>query len=402
MGGVIVTDGMQRSTLALTRSLGKKGIDVTVGEHKLPCLTSRSKYCHNAFEYPSPYLYPSEFISSLMTQLQKNSYDLLIPMTDMTCYLVGQNITKLSQYTKISMADWETYKRVTDKGDLIKLCLELDIPVPKTVFIGRIEDLDKSISEFSFPVIIKPRGSIFLGLTGWIKTGVDYAYSKEELIYKLESWDRSIPFPVIQERIIGPGCGAFFLFIGGEEKAAFFHRRIREKPPSGGVSVLRESIPVDPQMREYAVRILKHLNWHGVAMVEFKQDVGDGIPKLMEINARFWGSLQLAIDSGVDFPYILYLVEMNKQIQSMADYQTGIKTRWLMGDFDHLLARFFKKKASLKLPADYPGRLTTLLDFFKFYQRDMNYEILKGDDLFPFFFEVKKWVKDILVKRQND
>ena len=48
--------------------------------------------------------------------------------------------------------------------------------------------------------------------------------------------------------------------------------------------------------------LLDELNWHGVAMVEFKV-TEDGTPYLMEINTRFWGSLQLAIDAGVDFPY---------------------------------------------------------------------------------------------------
>jgi hypothetical protein len=57
---------------------------------------------------------------------------------------------------------------------------------------------------------------------------------------------------------------------------------------------------MDPQLLEHAERILEALKWHGVAMVEFKRDTRDGVPKLLEINGRFWGSLQLAVDSGVD------------------------------------------------------------------------------------------------------
>lgn len=37
-------------------------------------------------------------------------------------------------------------------------------------------------------------------------------------------------------------------------------------------------------------------------MVEWKVDLRDGRPKLMEINPRFWGSLELAVRSGVNFP----------------------------------------------------------------------------------------------------
>jgi predicted ATP-grasp superfamily ATP-dependent carboligase len=76
---------------------------------------------------------------------------------------------------------------------------------------------------------------------------------------------------------------AFFLFDRGEPKACFFHRRIREKPPSGGVSVLRKSIPVDLKIKEYGIQLLKLLNWHGVAMVEFELDERDNTPRLSDI-----------------------------------------------------------------------------------------------------------------------
>src|ERR671923_161553 len=77
--------------------------------------------------------------------------------------------------------------------------------------------------------------------------------------------------------------------------------------PSGGVSVLSESVPIDPALRAIAERILDRVRWHGVVMLEFKITPA-GAPCLIEANARFWGSLQLAIDAGVDFPYLLYQV----------------------------------------------------------------------------------------------
>ena len=83
--------------------------------------------------------------------------------------------------------------------------------------------------------------------------------------------------------------------------AFFAHKRLRERPPWGGVSVLSESAEPDPRLKALARQLLDDACWHGVAMVEFKV-APDGTPYLMEINTRFWGSLQLAIDAGVDFP----------------------------------------------------------------------------------------------------
>lgn len=396
MGNVLVTDGRQRSTLALVRSLGKKGINITVGEDELPCLASKSKYCRYAFKYPSPIFHPYDFIESLMVELQREKYDLLIPMTDITSCLIAEHKKKLSAFTKIPMVDWEIFNRASDKGEVISLSQKLSLPVPKTYFVRQIDEIIKMAPDFSYPVIIKPRRSKYLIQSGWVNTSVDYAYSLDEITGKLRSFDPFLPLPLIQERIQGPGSGAFFLFNHGEEKAFFFHKRLREKPPSGGVSVLRESIPVHPKMKEYAVRLLKALNWHGVAMVEFKLDEKDNLPKIMEINARFWGSLQLAIDSGVNFPYLLYRMETEGVIDPVTEYKTGIKTRWLMGDLDHLLSRVFKSDKKLNLPKGFPSRLTTLREFLKFSQDNMNYEILIRDDLGPAYFEIKEYVRDIV------
>ena len=133
----------------------------------------------------------------------------------------------------------------------------------------------------------------------------------------------------------------------GRLVAEFSHRRIREKPPSGGVSVLCESVPVVPQAKQYAQALLDALRWEGVAMVEFKMDMADQSLKLIEINGRFWGSLQLAIDAGVDFPALLVQTLADEPMPVIDSYRVGVRSRWLMGDFDALLMRLFKREDEL-------------------------------------------------------
>ena len=58
-------------------------------------------------------------------------------------------------------------------------------------------------------------------------------------------------------------------------------------------------------------------------MVEFKVDPRDGIPKLMEVNPRFWGSLQLAIVSGVDFPYLILKMARRESFEPILHYACG-------------------------------------------------------------------------------
>jgi predicted ATP-grasp superfamily ATP-dependent carboligase len=394
-GKILILDGHQRSTLAVVRSLGRIGFEVTVSEDKIPCLASRSKYASRTLRYRSAMAEPKEFINDITKELIRSKYDLLLPMTDVSMNLVVNDFDNLARLTRIPVAGKETYLNASDKGEIIKLSQELGIPIPKTFFINSISDLHEIKADLDYPVVIKPRYSKYFTSDGWISTGVDYAYSYDILVKKMERFKNLPVLPLIQERLYGPGIGVFLLLNRGVEKAVFFHRRIREKPPSGGVSVLRESTIPDPVIRDYSVRLLKELNWHGVAMVEFKVDNRDNIPRIMEINARFWGSLQLAIDSGVDFPSMLYQMITTGDVQPVFNYKIGVKSRWFMGDLDHLLMRIMKSDAQLKLPPGYPGRIRTLIEFLMFYRPKMKYEILKLNDFGPFLMEFKEWLRQL-------
>src|SRR5690606_34522562 len=107
-------------------------------------------------------------------------------------------------------------------------------------------------------------------------TRVGYAADPEGLMAHLKGIDAAFYPLMLQERISGPGIGYFACYDHGRLVASFAHRRLREKPPSGGVSVLRESVAVDQQALMYGSKLLERLAWHGVAMVEFKQDTRDG------------------------------------------------------------------------------------------------------------------------------
>lgn len=394
-GQILILDGRQRSTLAAARSLGRHGIEVTVGEDRLPCLASRSKYVSHAIKYASATSDPKAFIADIADELGHHKYDMILPMTDMSMNLTVNEFDSFARLTRMPVAGKEAYLKAIDKAETIKLSQNLGIPVPKTFFINEISELPGIKTELNYPVVIKPRQSKYLTTDGWISAGVDYAFSFDELTQKIDRFKNLPDLPLIQERLSGPGIGAFLLFNHGMEKAIFFHRRIREKPPSGGVSVLRESIVPDPAIKEYSIRLMKALNWHGVAMVEFKIDDRDNTPRIMEINARFWGSLQLAIDSGIDFPFLLYQMITTGDVPPIFNYKIGVKSRWLLGDLDHLLLRIFKSDDQLKLPPGYPGRMATLVEFLRFYRPDMKYEILRLDDFGPFLMEFKEWFRQL-------
>ena len=187
--------------------------------------------------------------------------------------------------------------------------------------------------------------------------------------------------------IDGPGIGVFLLLWESALVAQFAHRRIREKPPSGGVSVFSESIAVAPDVVARSAALLDTLEWRGPAMIEYKQDRASGTLYLMEINGRFWGSLQLAIDAGVDFPALLVAAALGERPAPVGHFAVGARTRWWWGEVDHLIARLRDGST----PPGMVSRLRACRDFLLPGRRVRN-EVLRAGDPWPFVRETIEWL----------
>ncbi len=144
----------------------------------------------------------------------------------------------------------------------------------------------------------------------------------------------------------------------GEPRGEFAHRRIRDVHPTGSGSAVRVSVKPDPKLRDASLAILKALNWHGVAMVEFRQRP-DGEFVFLEVNGRFWNSLPLACYAGSDFPAGVAEIAERGDCAPLPDYKAGVRCRWFLGDFRHLVAVW--RGAPAGYPGKFPSRLGTTL-----------------------------------------
>jgi predicted ATP-grasp superfamily ATP-dependent carboligase len=391
---VLVTDGNQRSTLAVVRALGHGGIPVTVGESQSSSLAGVSRHCARRICYPSPVEEGEHFLAFLYEELRGGQYNLLLPMTDITMQLIASARESLSPMVRVPFPGQAQVNLVQDKRHMLLLARQVGIACPETFLLDETESLEAIAARIRFPAVVKPRFSRFCRNGKWVSGSVQYARDLTSLVAEYDRIHKLIPYPMVQEKIEGEGRGVFLLIWNGELKAAFCHRRLREKPPWGGVSVYCESLPPDHGLVEKSYALLKALGWQGVAMVEFKVDRRDGQPKLMEVNGRFWGSLQLAIDAGMNFPLLLYRLAMKDDVPAQFEYKAGVKSRWLLGDLDHLLIRFKHARTLNGSPLSGPSRLRTLIDFMKFYERHLHYTVLRLDDPAPGWHEIKSYVQN--------
>jgi predicted ATP-grasp superfamily ATP-dependent carboligase len=187
-----------------------------------------------------------------------------------------------------------------------------------------------------------------------------YARTPDEFFAAYEDLIRRCQAVLAQEFVEGTGAGYFALLRHGELRAEFAHRRLRDVRPTGSGSAVRVSVRPAPRVRDAALAVLTALRWHGVAMVEFRVRP-DGTPVFLEVNGRFWNSLPLAVYAGADFPALLAELAERGDVTPPPPYREGVRCRWLLGDFRHLLEVW--RGPAPQYPGRFPGRLRTLLDF---------------------------------------
>jgi predicted ATP-grasp superfamily ATP-dependent carboligase len=380
---VFVTDAAERAALAVIRSLGKRNIEVTAGDFLNFNTGFLSKYCRHKILYPSPERDCQMFVKTLLKFFRKEKYDLLIPITDLTATLLSKYKEEFEPYVDVGIPSYDVAMNVFDKARTIRIAVDHNIPCPQTFLVEDIESVKTIANEVKYPAVIKPRSKVLLLNNSAVTmkvTAKNYVYDPEslianytELISQHEELVESNNLPLIQECVSGIGYGLEALMDRSGSRATFLHKRLREYPATGGASTLRISVK-NMEMQEIGLKMLKALNWYGVAMVEFKIDRRDWKPKLIEVNGRFWGSLPLAIASGIDFPYLLYKMMKEGNTYSQIDYEIGVMRRWLLpGDLLWILTTLRYGHA----------RLQAIKDFFASFS--VPDDIVSVDDFLPFF-----------------
>lgn len=216
-----------------------------------------------------------------------------------------------------------------DKAATVALAERLGVPVPPTRLVTDPGEGRSAARDLGYPIVIKPGVSRRVRSDGTIeRLAVAYAADAAELERSLARMDPGSPV-LLQRWLAGRGLGVEVLAEGGRILAAFQHRRLREVPVTGGASALRESVPLDDDLFAHTVRLIDDLRWTGLAMVEFRR-APDGSVSLMEINGRIWGSLPLAVRSGMDFPgrwADLLLARAPAAAMPATTYRHGVKAR---------------------------------------------------------------------------
>ncbi len=328
---VAVTDANYKHTLGIVRKLGSIGVQPYILASKKISLAGLSKYSESQLILTESYdedellqlLFKHKI--ELLILVGTNSFKKIVPWKKTLALSGVEIITVESSVQEIAFSKRSTYE----------LAKSIGVPIPKTIYPRNFSDVDMAKSEIVYPCVIK----------GLYEVGgniVDYATDAKDLLQKYElicekyHLTEDSGLPMLQEYIPGDGCAFFAIYNNGVCGPTFQHKRVREYPVTGGASSCAESYKSE-RLEHYGRALLDSLKWHGVAMVEFKLDQNDN-PVLMEINPKFWGSTDLALEAGVDFPRAILDIYLGKKIQYSNTYKYPFRYHWPFdGDIQHVI-----------------------------------------------------------------
>ena len=330
---ILVLDAESRAGLATVQALGRRGHVVHAGVRGRGSLTEASRWCQVVHDQPSAF--PREDAHAWLADLDRRfAYSLIVPATEASLLWIralpeGHRLRTLAVVPGDRAIDV-----ALDKERTCALAADLGIPVAPRRLLARGEAPPEATG---FPVVLKPVHSK-VAVAGKDLVSMSVAVARNEA-ERAAALALRLPYSDVIEQtwVHGRGVGVEMLFDRGRLVAQFVHERLHEKPLTGGGSTLRRAAAADPVLIGHSRRLLEALDWHGVAMVEWRR-AADGTISLMEINPRLWGSLPLTVAAGVDIPHGLLAIAAGAPFPAVTSWRVGVTARSLTDDVSWCIA----------------------------------------------------------------
>lgn len=195
---------------------------------------------------------------------------------------------------------------------------------------------------------------------------------------------------LVQGFVPGKGTGAYFLVHQGKIVQEFMNRCLHEVPHTGGYCSLRDSWWHQAMMEDARVKAT-HLGWEGVVMFEYRWDPETDRFWFIEINARFWAALHVALYAGVDFPKMLLDLFHGSSVKTQRRYPLGLQVRYTIPfEVGYVASRWKDKKISLV------GRLGSFAGWFlRFFNPAIKSDLYFPGDRLLYIRQWRRFLSDV-------
>lgn len=393
----LVLDAKLRQSLVAVRSLGSRGLRVAALETVSNAPTFASRWCQSGVICPVAEA-TEEYLAYLEQLLERTNTRVLISSSDGTIALIRQHRERLEQRVRIALAKEPALNIAVNKEQTLAIAQRLGLEVPRGVTVCSVSEVSSALREIGLPAVVKP-------IESWVwgerHHGARYVSrlvtTADEARMAVEELTASGGTTLFQQFLTGRREAVSLLYANGKMHARFAQWAKRTEPPLGGQSVLRQSIAIPSDIGDLAERLVREIELEGYSEVEFRRDSA-GVPYLMEINPRLSASVEIAVRSGVDFPYLLYRWASGDPIDTVESYRIGGWMRYLKGDIMTTIEAIQERgRPGVTPPAQ------AILGFWLSFFMPMDYDYLDWKDLGPAFRAMtdftRGWIGGAITKR---
>jgi predicted ATP-grasp superfamily ATP-dependent carboligase len=312
---VLILDGESEFALFVAHCLAQfpqVRLHVLAGERWAPIRFSR--YCRS-YTFRQYGAGDESRLEAVEEVVKKHKVDVVLPTeTEWISFVVAHREALSSFVAVVPVPDPGTFQVANDKWRLAQFLVERGIPCPPTVLVTCDEAFDRRLQDMDFPVLLKPA-------VAWGGEGIERFESLPELRQYLEQRDveQMRGQFIVQSFLSGFVVGVNVLASRGQMLASTIQRGIipntHKYAAAGAIQFIK-----DDRFAEAAQRLVSALAWSGFANIDTLYDDRDHQLKILEINARFWGSLRGSLIAGVSFPYLACLAALDIPFP-MPDYE---------------------------------------------------------------------------------
>jgi predicted ATP-grasp superfamily ATP-dependent carboligase len=397
---VLVLDAAYKQSLASVRSLGRAGLRVAAAECSAECDTSRpvlsfrSRYCTGRVMLPSYAADAAGFAGAVVNFVREHSTRVVLANGDGSIASLIPRREELSALgCVLALAPTAALEIASSKDRTLEVASKLGIDQPRTIRVDGIDDLPAVFAEIGFPFVLKPTMS-WTGRSGRRLIPVE-VISEAEAVGETRRLLAAGSSLLAQEWACGRREGVTLFIAGDEVLASCGHVAYRTSPPLGGASVMRESMPIPPDIYSASVQLALAIGMQGVCEVEFRRNA-DNRALLMEINPRLAGTIYNAVHSGVDFPLMIWQWATGIPIDRVEGHRTGVRTRWLHGDL-----RWLQENQRRAGRPDSLGQTRALWTFASEFTRTRHYDCFDWRDPRPVMAEMRATAAAIMKSRNR-
>ncbi|WP_100614412.1 carboxylate--amine ligase [Confluentibacter citreus] len=291
-----------------------KDIKIYVISNKKRYPMRYSRHIHHYAYYPETNV-ELEWIDNINEELKKHDIDLVMPIFENGIKIIAKYKNQVSFKDKLCLLpSFDNFKLANDKGSLLYFLDNHHLPHPKGI-VAKVGEIPK-VESLQYPVLVKPVS----GLGGG--TGI-YSFDNQSSLEDYFIKNRLECDTIVQERIEGYDIDCSVLCKDGVILAHTIQKATLKDgnpfaPTTGLIFVEEEELYLTIE------RLMKLLNWSGVAHVDLLFDKKDEKFKILEVNTRFWTSIDASLIAGVNFPYLYILaslgIDFNKPNYKYLEY----------------------------------------------------------------------------------